>query len=209
MTTEEFIRRSREVHGDRYGYEQSSYVDQQTKIRIFCRSCQKYYEQIPQKHYAKGEGCWECGVKKRSRTQSKTFDEFLIDARKKHGHRYEYDGSTYESDKKKLKIACRACGNIFEQRANSHLRGSGCPRCAVIRVHAKQSYGGAGFLERARKIHGDKFEYLGCDSRNWSQRSTVTWRCRDCGLMKDQLVMNHLAGRGCVKCSRLSRRCIV
>ncbi len=202
MTTAEFIRRSKELHGDKYKYDRSEYVDQHTKVTIYCCVCQRDFEQMPQKHYAKGEGCWRCGVAKRSKSQTYSYEQFVEIARAKHGHRYDYDRTTYTKAKDKLTIRCRACKDVFEQQGNAHLQGTGCPRCSVKIAHAKQSYGGDGFVVRARLIHGDKFEYLGCTDPNWTQKSTVTWRCRDCQWMNDQLVLNHLAGKGCARCSK-------
>ena len=206
MNTQEFIRRSKELHGDKYNYNESVYVNQQTKVKIYCCAHQKYFEQKPQKHYAHGEGCWDCGVSKRAKAQTFTFDEFVEKARVKHGKRFDYDKTTYTRAKDKLTIRCCTCNNIFEQHGNSHLLGTGCPRCSVKIAHAKQSYGGDGFIERARQVHGEKFAYLGCTDKNWNQKSTVTWQCRNCHWVNDQLVLNHLAGKGCARCSRQERK---
>lgn len=202
MTTAEFVKRSRQLHGDKYGYDEAVYVNQATKVKIFCRACQKHFEQMPQKHYANGEGCWDCGVAKRAAAQTYTFDQFVEKARAKHGKRYEYDKTTYTRAKDKLTIRCRTCGNVFQQQGNAHLQGTGCPKCMVKQAHVKQSYGGEGFLERARQVHGEKFSYLGCTDPNWTQKSVVTWQCRDCKWVNDQLVLNHLAGKGCARCSK-------
>lgn len=201
MTTAEFIRRSKELHGDKYGYDRSVYVDQRAKVEIYCKACQRYFEQLPQKHYAFGEGCWDCGVKKRAKSHALTFEEFVKAAQEKHGNRYEYDASTFTLAKEKLTIRCRTCGDVFSQQGNAHLQGSGCPRCSVERAHAKQAYGFDGFLTRAREVHGEKFTYFECTDPNWTQKSTVTWQCNDCGIIREQLVLNHLAGKGCAQCS--------
>ncbi len=201
MTTDEFVRRAKELHGDKYDYSQSVYVDQQTKVTIYCKTCQKHFEQKPQKHYAHGEGCWGCGVKKRADSFSLSFDEFVEKAQAKHGKRYEYDQSTFTRSKDKLTIRCRECNDVFQQQGNAHLQGSGCPRCSVKRAHIAQSYGYEGFIERAHLVHGVKFTYFECTDPNWTQKSTVTWQCRDCGMIREQLVLNHLAGKGCAQCS--------
>lgn len=201
MTTEEFVRRSKELHGDKYDYADSVYVGQRVKVKIFCKTCQKHFEQFPQKHYAFGEGCWGCGVAKRADSHALSFDEFVEAAIQKHGKRYEYDRSTFTRSKNKLTIRCRECNDSFQQQGNAHLQGSGCPRCSVERAHAKQSYGYEGFLERAHLVHGLKFQYFECTDPNWTQKSTVTWQCRDCGMIGEQLVLNHLAGKGCAQCS--------
>lgn len=37
LTTEEFIRRARLMHGDKYDYSKSVYFDAKTKLTIICR----------------------------------------------------------------------------------------------------------------------------------------------------------------------------
>lgn len=37
LTTEEFIKKAREVHGDKYDYSKVEYVDAQTDVCIICR----------------------------------------------------------------------------------------------------------------------------------------------------------------------------
>jgi len=36
LTTDEFIKKAREVHGDRYDYSKVEYVNSTSKIRIVC-----------------------------------------------------------------------------------------------------------------------------------------------------------------------------
>lgn len=59
LSTGEFIRRAREVHGDRYDYSQVEYVNNHTKVRIIC-PVHGVFEQVPMSHL-KGINCPECG----------------------------------------------------------------------------------------------------------------------------------------------------
>ena len=59
LTTEEFIRRAREVHGDKYDYSQSIYVDAKTPLLIKCNTCGTIFPQVPYSHFA-GCGCDKC-----------------------------------------------------------------------------------------------------------------------------------------------------
>ena len=58
---DEFIRRAKAVHGDRYEYDGNSYVSTKIKMRIRC-SEHGWFEQIPEKHMI-GQGCPKCSVK--------------------------------------------------------------------------------------------------------------------------------------------------
>ena len=52
LTTEEFIKKAREVHGDRYEYSKVEYVTSKTKIILFCLKHGEF-PQSPQSN------CWE------------------------------------------------------------------------------------------------------------------------------------------------------
>lgn len=62
MTTEEFIRRAKDVHGQTYDYSDVIYVNMKHKVKIRCFE-HGIFEQLPQPHL-KGQGCPVCGRKK-------------------------------------------------------------------------------------------------------------------------------------------------
>lgn len=59
LTTEEFIRRAKEVHGDKYDYSKAKYIDCKTKVCIICPIHGEFW-QIPTEHL-RLRGCPECG----------------------------------------------------------------------------------------------------------------------------------------------------
>ena len=67
-TTEEFIQKSKNIHGDLYNYDQIEYIDAKTKVKIWCNECEKYFEQSPNHHISgkkgenkgRGYGCPIC-----------------------------------------------------------------------------------------------------------------------------------------------------
>lgn len=59
LTTEEFIKKAREVHGDRYDYSKVEYVNNQTKVCIICPIHGEFI-QTPSNHL-RGNGCLQCG----------------------------------------------------------------------------------------------------------------------------------------------------
>lgn len=58
LTTEEFIKKAREVHGDRYDYSKVEYVDNKSKVCIICPEHGEFW-QNPANHL-KGHRCKEC-----------------------------------------------------------------------------------------------------------------------------------------------------
>lgn len=59
LTDEEFVRRGREVHGNKYDYSQSHYVNAHTLIKIIC-PIHGEFQQNPNKHITRKCGCPKC-----------------------------------------------------------------------------------------------------------------------------------------------------
>lgn len=62
LTTEEFIKRAQEVHGDKYDYSNVEYVSSKIKVCIICPEHGEF-SQTPQKHLL-GQGCPVCGLER-------------------------------------------------------------------------------------------------------------------------------------------------
>lgn len=54
------------------------------------------------------------------------------------------------------------------------------------------------FIEQARNVHGEKFDYSMVEYKGTT--TPVTIICRDCGYVFRQAPREHVAGRGCQKC---------
>lgn len=129
FTTEEFIKKSQEVHGNKYDYSKVNYVNSITPVEIICKKHNKSFWQIPTAHYG-GQGCPYCYG-----THRKTKEEFIEKAKQIHGDRYDYSEVDYINNSTKVKIFCKHCGNYFWQAPTKHINGKqGCPEC-------KQSHG--------------------------------------------------------------------
>ena len=87
-----------------------------------------------------------------------TQDEFIKRAISKHGDAYDYSCSHYIKHSSPVKIYCKKCKTYFEQTANNHLAGKGCPICG--RKKGKpQSLTTAEFIKKAIIIHGNAYDY--------------------------------------------------
>ena len=78
LTTEEFIKRAREVHGDKYDYSKVEYVNSTTKVCIICPEHGEFWQK-PGSHM-KGHGCARCAsdanaAKMRIWTEEKCHEE--------------------------------------------------------------------------------------------------------------------------------------
>ena len=122
-TLEYFISKAREIHGDRYDYSNVEYVNNKTKVRIICPEHGEFW-QTPEKHINLGHGCTYCFTSFR-----KTTEQFIEDARKVHGDKYDYSKVIYgKNNREPVCIICPEHGE-FWQSPDKHLRGHGCPSC--------------------------------------------------------------------------------
>lgn len=121
-STVKFIAKARSIHGDRYSYNDVNYVNDRVKVKILC-SCHGSFEQSPT-HHLQGKGCKKC-----SRQHTPTTEEFILRANDVHGNKYDYSMVEYKNAHSKINIKCKMHG-YFNQSANSHIRGIGCPLCS-------------------------------------------------------------------------------
>jgi len=125
-TTNEFIKKAKNTHGDKYDYSQVNYKSAHAKVKIICPKHGEF-EQVANLHI-RGHECMQCSVKKRSTLRAKDLKNFIRDAKKIHSDKYDYSISIYKNSATKLKILCKKHG-VFEQRPADHLKGCGCPKC--------------------------------------------------------------------------------
>lgn len=63
-------------------------------------------------------------------SKRKTTEQFINEAKKFHGNKYDYSKVDYINNSTKVTIICPVHGE-FEQRPRSHLEGYGCAKCAT------------------------------------------------------------------------------
>lgn len=146
-TLEDFIRLSKEVHGNKYDYSKVEYVNNYSYVIIICPNHGEY-NRIAKKHYMNEKsGCPECGtralkVRETWKQSRKTHEQFLIDAKKVHGDRYDYSLCEYTTSKTKMPIICKVHG-IFYQHSEAHVNsGHGCRKCYNDRRKEMKGCGG-------------------------------------------------------------------
>lgn len=122
-----------------------------------------------------------------------TREDFINKATSIHGKRYDYSKVVYKNSKTKVSIICYKHG-VFEQTPDKHINSKcGCPMCADnVRKSSSQ------FIDKARSVHGDTYDYSQVLYVN--NRVPVKIICCKHGVF-NQSPSNHLAGKGCPKCS--------
>jgi hypothetical protein len=155
-TQEEFIKRSKEVHGNKYDYSEVLYKNINTKVIIGCPIHGKI-KQTPAGHL-NSTGCPRCGKILNGKSHKSDTEIFIKKASNVHNNKYDYGKVVYNTSKENVIIVCPTHGE-FLQTPNSHLRGGGCPKCGNERAGAKSTLSGEAFIKKAKKVHGNKYDY--------------------------------------------------
>lgn len=128
MDCSEFIDRANNVHDSKYDYSYSNYVTAHVKVKIICPDHGEF--EISPANHLSGQRCPKCGDIICGGKNRYTTDEFVKLSTSIHGQKYDYSQVEYTLSKNKVRISCPEHG-VFEQEANSHLQGTGCPGCSV------------------------------------------------------------------------------
>lgn len=213
LTTDEFIKKAREVHGDKYDYSKVEYVNNQTKVRIICPEHGEFLQR-PLDHL-NGHECSECGKKKNIESRRKSFEKFIDEARIVHGDKYDYSKVNYENTSTKVCIICKEHGE-FWQAPYTHLNGHGCSKCAYESERKRHIYSQEEIIEKLRSIFGVRYSYEKVVYKSMKTPITLVCHEKDAnGIEHGDFSMrpdNIFSGKqGCPKCyndrrSRLQRK---
>ena len=130
--------------------------------------------------------------------KKKTTEQFIEDAKRVHGDKYDYSLVEYVNNSTKLIIICKAHGE-FKQTGAKHIMGRGCRKCATEKSANRLIGNTKNFIEKAKLVHGDRYDYSLVNYK--SSAEAVDIICKEHGVFKQQ-PNNHLSGASCNKCSK-------
>lgn len=122
-----------------------------------------------------------------------TGEEFIRKSNLVHNFKYDYSECNFTKTNNKVTIICEEHGP-FEQMANAHSQGQGCPKCGISRANLLTT---KIFIEKSIKIHGGRYDYSLVDYKKSNQEVKII--CEEHGLFK-QVAYLHYTGSGCRKC---------
>ena len=185
LTTEEFIKKAKSIHGNKYDYSKVEYINTFTKVCIICPKHGEFW-QTPNNHL-NGQRCPYCFGKIKSTTE-----EFIEKAKSVHGNKYDYSKVEYVNNRTKVCIICPTHGEFWQEPIH-HLNGHGCSKCyGNVKLTTEE------FIEKAKSVHGNKYDYSKVNYVN-----ALTKVCIVCPTHGEfwQTPNNHLLGQGCAKCN--------
>lgn len=191
LTTEEFIKRAKNIHGNKYDYSKVEYHSAHKKVCIICPEHGEFW-QTPQSHL-RGHGCGKCSGK----FLDKAF--FIEKSIQKHGDKYDYSKvENFNKNTDKVSIICPIHG-IFKQRVCEHLEGCGCPQCGKQNRADKRRSSPDEIINSFIKVHGDCYDYSMIPEYYINFSTKVPIICKRHGIFW-QTPSNHLQC-GCPNCN--------
>lgn len=184
-----FIKTCRELYGDYYDYSKVKYVHSKEKVCIICPKHGEFW-MTPNAHM-RGHRCPKCYG-----TPKKTKEQFIEQAKKIHGDKYDYSKVNYVTNKEKVCIICPIHGE-FWQTPFCHLKGRPCPSCRKVLRITQES-----FIERCTMIHHGKYDYSKVKYEHANKRVCII--CPEHGEFWQKAGI-HLRGYGCPICGGSQR----
>ena len=138
-TKEDFIKKAKEIHGDKYDYSKVEYINNSTKVCIICHEKDENgkehgeFFQTPTKHLDGKTGCPRCTHNHKYTTEE--FLEILPDWIKE---RYDFSEFEYVSTHKKSTLICPEHGKFLISPHNIR-KGIGCPSCSESKIERELS----------------------------------------------------------------------
>jgi hypothetical protein len=123
QSAELFVSKAEAIHGKKYDYSKSVYVNATSKLTVTCREHGDF--EIKPNNHLYGKGCRTCGLS----VNMLSIDEFVASSREVHGHKYDYSRVKLQMSCGVVEIICPDHG-VFFQDYLRHTYGNGCPGCS-------------------------------------------------------------------------------
>lgn len=148
-------------------FDKAEYVNQHMPINVRCIRHNIWFSKTPE---LLRKGCTGCPVCKAEINDQHylptrlTQDEFIAKAKLIHGDKYDYSQVKYVTVAVPVTVICPIHGP-WQVRPGNHLYAShgkapsGCPICGQKVSNEKKRHTKESFIQRARAIHGDTYDY--------------------------------------------------
>ena len=196
LSNEEFIKRIDKLYDKKYDLSKADVEHRDEKGRV-CIICPEHGEfwKTPN-NILLGHGCPRCAFDKMGKNKTQTTEWFINESKKIHGDKYDYSKVKYIGNRYNVEIICPIHGSFFKQAAN-HLKGQGCKKCSFEKISKEKQKTTEEFIEQAKQVHGDKYDYSKVEYVNNSTKVCII--CPKHGEFW-QSPNSHLQGNGCSKC---------
>lgn len=210
----DIITKFREIHGDRYEYDISSYVNMKTPMSMICKNHGEF-KRTPSDHTRLKHGCRKCGWEETGKAKRISWETFLEKANTLHNNKYEYvQPEEFTGYDCLIEMKCPTHGT-FKQKVKYHLMDSGCPACGRMKCNIKVinrtgetahgMYTLEEYLSTIPEEHRNKHDYSLTVYKGKDHKLTI--RCKEHDCIYEQYPRHHREnGTACKTCIRNYKR---
>lgn len=207
---ESFVKKAKQIHGDKFSYDKFEYINAKTKSIITCLIHGDFL-QSADKHFNNKTPCPECyKIRKSNLRKGKSTngesklipkEEYLHMLEEKYGNKFTFNLDNYIGlTKGSVTLYCKKHGYSTYTPRSLLQSTYGCRDCGFKTVANKKIKNYDNFLKKAKQIHGDKYIYPETNRQIYKNRkSTIEIICKEHGLFSKK-AQKHIAGQGCFEC---------
>ena len=188
-TTEQFIQEAKQIYGDEYDYSLVDYKNRATKVKIICKQ-HGIFEKKPSDFLFKKQKCPYCGPYLNN-------EKFINKLKHLYGDKYDYSLIDYKNVSTKVKIKCLKHNYTFLKFPKKLLEGYGCKYCGKESFLQKITKTTEQFIEEAKLIHGDEYDYSLVDYKKGYEKVKIICKRHKIFMQTPE---SHLQGEGCPLC---------
>ena len=197
LSKEEIKKNIEQLCGDKYSFSLKEYENTGSKVILTCKKCGKTFKR-KYNTLIYNQSCPYCNGTARIQNT----EWFIKKAHEIHGDKYDYSKSEYSGTDKKIIVVCHAKDEFGDEHGeflvtpHAHIgkMKSGCPKCS-----GKYKTSTEEFIKKARKIHGDKYDYTKTEYLRALSPVVITCPKHGDFLQKPN---GHLSGQGCPYCKQ-------
>ena len=135
-TKEDFIKKAKKVHGDKYDYCNVEYKNSRTPVCIICPIHGEFW-QTPTRHL-NSRGCIKCAKANKGYSLRSNREEFIEKCKERYGEQYNYEKVEYVNSRTPVCVTCIKHGD-FIITPHTLLHSNGCPQCIEEKKENKRN----------------------------------------------------------------------
>ena len=127
-TTEDWIKFFRNVHGDKYIYDETDcdIKDEVGRVKVICPIHGVFW--IRPSHHKSGHGCRKCGHSKQNTNKDERKEIFLKKVKEIYGENYDFTKSIYHDYYSPVEVICPKHGTQYRTPSQIY-SGTICSQC--------------------------------------------------------------------------------
>jgi len=125
LNASNFVEKATTFHNGKYTYDNCVYIKSTENVIVTCKLHGDF--NVTPKNHLRGGYCPVC-----KKPSVHTTEAFIKRAAEVHNYQYTYDNAIFKTAATKTMVTCKYHGN-FSVSPNNHLRGKGCPLCALTK----------------------------------------------------------------------------